>query len=172
MTVIAMARQFAQAGCPFAAALAEALLRSNPAPLNVRLLRAAGKPAPTYAPSDRVTEMCIARSEPDNVAALLGSPIASAAETASAGALAVAKARCSPPGVAIDAGAYALRSILATASYRLLAANTPPERGMKFFLLIAIVAIIAIVVISMQRSGTWITRIDRRRDEEEDDGER
>ena len=115
-------------GLPFAAALAEALLASDPTPLNVRLLRAAGKPAPTYAPSDRVA-MCIARSDPDNVAALLGSPIASAAETAAASALGVAKARCSPPGVSVDAGAYALRSIVATASYRLLAANTPTERG-------------------------------------------
>ena len=42
---------------------------------------------------------------------------------------------------------------------------------MKLFLLIALVAVIAAVVIAMQRSGTRITRIERRREGEEDDGE-
>ncbi len=40
---------------------------------------------------------------------------------------------------------------------------------MKLFLVIAIVAIIAIVIISMQRGGTRITRIERRRDADEED---
>ena len=40
---------------------------------------------------------------------------------------------------------------------------------MKLFLFIAIVAILAVVVIAMQRSGTRITKIDRRRDSHEDD---
>ncbi|HEU5482874.1 MAG TPA: hypothetical protein VFU80_07290 [Sphingomicrobium sp.] len=39
---------------------------------------------------------------------------------------------------------------------------------MRLFLLIALVAIIAIVIISMQRSGTRITKIDRRHDDEGD----
>lgn len=40
---------------------------------------------------------------------------------------------------------------------------------MKLFLVIALVAIVAIVIISMQRSGTRITRIEHRREEEDDD---
>ena len=40
---------------------------------------------------------------------------------------------------------------------------------MKLFLFIAVVAILAIVVISMQRGGTRITRIDRTRDRDGDD---
>lgn len=115
-------------GLAFAAAMAEALLRNSPAPLNVRLLNAAGRQAPTFTRSDRVA-MCIARSDPDNVAALLQSPIAGPAEAAAAGALQVARTRCSPPGVALAADGYALRSILATASYRLLAAPASTERG-------------------------------------------
>ena len=39
----------------------------------------------------------------------------------------------------------------------------------KLFLNIAIVAIAAVVIIAMQRSGTRITRIDRRHDEREDE---
>lgn len=40
---------------------------------------------------------------------------------------------------------------------------------MRLFLLLALVAIVAIVLISMQRSGPRITRIERRRDSQEDD---
>ena len=40
---------------------------------------------------------------------------------------------------------------------------------MKFFLLIALVAILAIVIISLQRGGTRITRIEHRREKEDDD---
>ncbi len=39
---------------------------------------------------------------------------------------------------------------------------------MKFFLFIALVAIVAIVIISMQRSGTRITRSDHTRERDED----
>ena len=39
---------------------------------------------------------------------------------------------------------------------------------MKLFLFVAVVAILAIVVISMQRSGNRITRIDRRSEEDEE----
>ena len=106
-------------GLPFAAAMAEELLRQNATPLNVRLIRAAGTEPPTYSPGDRVA-MCIVRSDPDNVAALVGSSIASPAEDKAARSLELAMDRCSPPGVSLDVDAYGLRSILATASYRLL----------------------------------------------------
>ena len=108
-------------GLPFAAALAEALIHDRRQPLNVRLVRAATVPAPTYAPSDRIA-MCVARSDADNTAALLLAPIASGAETGAAKALGVAVHRCSAPRVRVDLDQYALRAILATASFRLLTA--------------------------------------------------
>ena len=108
-------------GLPFAAAMAEALLRQGDGPLNVRLVRAAATDAPTYAPSDAVA-MCVARSVPDQVAALFIAPIASETEVAAAAALGLAISKCTPPGVDVELAPFALRSILATASYRLLAA--------------------------------------------------
>ena len=110
-------------GLPFAAAMAEAMLLKGEAPLNVRLARAGiGKAAPTYAPSDAVA-MCVARSVPDQVAALFATPIASEAEAKAANDLGVAVKLCSPRDTALDLQPYGLRAILATASYRLLAAQ-------------------------------------------------
>lgn len=43
---------------------------------------------------------------------------------------------------------------------------------MKLFLLIAIVAVLAIVVLSMKRGGTRIIRIDRHSEREDEDSER
>ena len=108
-------------GLPFAAALAESMLKRSEVPLNVRLLRAARIETPTYAPSDRIA-MCIARSDADNVAALLNAPIDSETETEAARALNPALRACSQ-GTSIVLEPYGLRAILATASYRLLAAQ-------------------------------------------------
>ena len=109
-------------GLPFAAAMAEAMMMKGEGPLNVRLARAGiGKAAPTYAPSDAVA-MCVARSVPDQVAALFAAPIASEAETRAASDLSVAVKLCAPKDVSVDMQPYGLRAILATASYRLLAA--------------------------------------------------
>ena len=107
-------------GLPFAAAMAEALLAQGAEPLNVRLLRAARTEAPTYAPSDKIA-MCVARSDADNVAALLGAPIASDVEVRAAQALSPALKLCSQ-GTSVILEPIGLRAILATASYRLLAA--------------------------------------------------
>ena len=110
-------------GLPFAAAMAEAMIMKGAGPLNVRLAKAGvGKTAPTFAPSDAVA-MCVARSVPDQTAALLTTPIASEAETRAANDLSTAVRLCSPKGVTVDIAPYGLRSILATASYRLLAAQ-------------------------------------------------
>ena len=110
-------------GLPFAAAMAEAMMMKGEVPLNVRLARAGiGKAAPTYAPSDAVA-MCVARSVPDQVAALFATPISSEAETNAAKDLSTAVRLCTPKGVSVDIQPYGLRSILATASYRLLAAQ-------------------------------------------------
>jgi hypothetical protein len=110
-------------GLPFAAAMAEAMIHKGEGALNVRLAKAGmGKAAPTYAPSDAVA-MCVARSVPDQAAALLTAPIASEAETRAANDLSTAVRLCTPQGVSIDIAPFGLRSILATASYRLLAAQ-------------------------------------------------
>lgn len=108
-------------GLPFAAALAEAMMKRNDVPLNARLLRAARTEMPTYTPSDRVA-MCVARSDADNVAALLSAPIASGDEVKAAQALNPALRACSQ-GTSVILEPYGLRAILATASYRLLAAG-------------------------------------------------
>ena len=108
-------------GLPFAAALAEAMMKRDATPLNVRLVRAAGIDAPTYSPADKVA-MCLARSDPDDAAALLNAPIASGDEVTAAGALAPALKLCTQ-GTSVVLEPYGLRAILATASFRLLAAQ-------------------------------------------------
>lgn len=105
-----------------AAALAEVMIERDAAPLNVRLAKAAiGKEAATFAPSDKVA-MCVARSTPDDVATLFGTEAGSDSETQAAAALQPAVKACSAD-VAIEAAPFGLRAILATASFRLLAAQ-------------------------------------------------
>jgi hypothetical protein len=109
-------------GLALAAALAEAMIKADPRPLRSRLAAAAvGKTAPTYAPSDAVA-MCVARSAPDEVTALLSAPIASPEEVAAAAKLGLAVNLCSRQQATNITG-YGLRAILATATYRLLAAQ-------------------------------------------------
>ena len=110
------------ADLPISAALAEELLRRDPTPLNVRLAKAAaGEPAPTYSPSDQVA-MCVARSVPDDVAALFASEPGSPAETAELGKIEKVAAMCGR-GMKLEISPIGLRSIVATASYRLIASQ-------------------------------------------------
>lgn len=110
------------ANLPFAGALAEALLRENPAPLNIRLAKAAGgKETPTFAPSDKVA-MCVARSAPDDVAKLLATGPGSAEENRIAAQLMPVVKLCSGP-TRMETNVVGLRSIVATATFRLLAAQ-------------------------------------------------
>ncbi len=110
------------ANLPFAAALAEEMLRRDPAPLKARLAKAAaGVEAPTFAPSDAVA-MCIARSAPDEVATLFSSAPGSAEEKAALAPVETVAGMCSP-NAKLEITAIGLRSIVATASYRLLAAQ-------------------------------------------------
>lgn len=105
---------------PFAAALAEEMLERDAAPLKMRLAKAAAGPAvPTYAPSDAIT-MCAARSVPDDVAALLASQPGSAEEGTALATVETAAAMCGR-GAKLEISPTGLRSIVATASYRLLA---------------------------------------------------
>jgi hypothetical protein len=107
-------------GLPFAAALAEAMLEKDPAPLNARLAKAAAGPAaPTYSPTDSVA-MCVARSVPDDVAALFASVPGSAGEMAVMGKVETAAKICAR-GIKMEISPFGLRSIVATASYRLVA---------------------------------------------------
>ncbi|MGX5711307.1 hypothetical protein ACWKWJ_01260 [Sphingopyxis terrae subsp. ummariensis] len=109
-------------GLPFAAALAEVMIERDAPPLNARLAKAAsGKEAPTYAPSDKVA-MCVARSAPDEVAALFATEPGSTDENTAADKLMPVVRLCGQ-GAQVEASVTGLRSIIATATFRLLAAQ-------------------------------------------------
>lgn len=107
---------------PFAGALAERMLRLNAEPLNRRLAKAvSGRKAATFSPSDQIA-MCTVRSAPDDVAALFATDVGTVAEaTASKKVEAIAEL-CSK-NVKLDTTTDGLRAIIATAAYRLLAAQ-------------------------------------------------
>lgn len=107
---------------PFAAALAEAMMAREAAPLKTRLAKAAtGKEALTYAPSDKVA-MCVARSTPDEVAALFATEVGSDGEEQAATKLLPVVKLCAQD-VKLETSVAGLRSIVATASFRLLKAQ-------------------------------------------------
>jgi hypothetical protein len=107
---------------PFAAALAEAMMAREAAPLKTRLAKAAaGKEAATYAPSDKVA-MCVARSTPDEVAALFATEVGSDGEEQAATKLLPVVKLCAQD-VKLETSVAGLRSIVATASFRLLKAQ-------------------------------------------------
>jgi hypothetical protein len=118
-------RSLGSSRLPFSAALAEELLERDATPLNARLARAAaGKSPETYTPSDAAA-LCLAKSVPDDVARLLATEPESEGETAAANALSPVLAACaravgSPP---IESTPFGLRSIVASAAFRLLAAQ-------------------------------------------------
>lgn len=100
--------------------LAESLLTAASQKVNVRLaMLPAQSPAKPRTPTDAVA-FCAARSDPDGVAKLFSTPVASADEAAAATALNLAFSRCNQTGKAISASASGLRAMLATATYRLL----------------------------------------------------
>lgn len=107
---------------PFAASLAEAMMARQGAPLKLRIAKAAsGKEAATFAPSDKVA-MCVARSTPDEVAHLLATAPGSDLETQAANQLAPAVKLCAQ-NLEMQSSVTGLRSIIATATFRLLAAQ-------------------------------------------------
>jgi hypothetical protein len=106
-----------------AGALAEELLMGDPAPLNTRLARnAAVSGATALSPSDHVV-MCVARSDPDGTARLFATVPGSPEEGVAAQSLALVTSRCAEGGPKLSVSSAGLRSMLATASYRLLAAK-------------------------------------------------
>lgn len=106
---------------PFAAALAETSLRRETGqPLNVRLARAAtSSKATPFSPSDQVA-MCVARSTPDDVAALFATEVGSDEETKMTASVQKTSELCAR-GAKVEMSATGLRSVIATASYRLIA---------------------------------------------------
>ena len=107
----------------FAGALAEALLEADTAPLNVRLARQAGIGAASYSATDKVAQ-CLVRSLPDQAAALFVTTPGTEAESAAAAPLSQAVPACAhAAGIAsqIELTVPAVRAMLATAAYRLVA---------------------------------------------------
>ncbi|ABC63421.1 hypothetical protein [Erythrobacter litoralis] len=116
-------RQIRLTGLPFAGGLAERMIERDEAPLITRLSMAAiGPEAPTYSYTDQVAS-CMTRGAPHLVARLFGTEINSEAELASLKELAAVKDVCTSRGAPVEASPLAMRAMLATASFRLLAAQ-------------------------------------------------
>jgi len=117
-------RRIELGGLPFAGGLAEqAMKQASDEPLLMRLSMAAiGNEAEVYSYTDRVAN-CAVRGAPHLVAALFESEVASVEETDALEQLAPVYMVCTRGGSAIDASPLAMRSMLATASYRILAAQ-------------------------------------------------
>ena len=117
-------RRIELGGLPFAGGLAEQAMESeSDEPLLQGLAMASiGKPAETFSYTDKVAN-CTVRGGPHLVAALFDSPVETDAETAALDQLQPVIDVCSQGGSTIDASPLAIRSMLATASYRILAAQ-------------------------------------------------
>ena len=117
-------------GLPFAGGLAEqAMENDSDEPLLMRLSMAAiGKQAPVYSYTDQVAN-CAVRGAPHLVAALFESDVASVEEEDALEQLAPVYMVCTQGGSAIEASPLAMRSMLATASYRLLASQDSTQES-------------------------------------------
>ena len=111
---------------PIAGAIAERLIERAGEPVNVRLARAALRPAtPGYSPSDRAA-ICVVRSVPDDVARLFATEPTGEAEAAVADTLRPVLGACLGSQRPIEATAAGLRAILATAALREIHSNAAP----------------------------------------------
>jgi hypothetical protein len=100
--------------------LAENLLAGSQEKVNVRLAKLpADVTISPRTPTDAVA-FCVARSDPNGVAKLFSTSVASAQEASAATALGVALNRCNQTGKAISTSPSGLRAMVATATYRLL----------------------------------------------------
>jgi hypothetical protein len=112
-----------------AGAIAEGLLASGPDPVNVQLVRAAAQQAETYSPTDAVAQ-CLARSLPDQTGALFATVPGSAEEATAVAALQAAVPLCGQAANVrerMELSDPALRAMVATAAFRLVAANGSGE---------------------------------------------
>lgn len=108
-----------------AAAIAEALIEADPKAVNVRLAGIGAAQRTPLSKTDAVAH-CLARSLPDQVGQLFATAPASAAETAAATPLLQAVpscARAAGTSNQYDLTIPAVRAIIATASFRILAAQ-------------------------------------------------
>lgn len=104
-----------------AGAIAERLIERDPTPINVRLAKAAAGPATqSFSPTD-TGAICVVRSSPDAVGALFATEVGSEPEAAAARPLQSLLSRCMN-GQPVEVSMPGLRSILATAAYRSVAA--------------------------------------------------
>ncbi|MFZ9396505.1 MAG: hypothetical protein ACO25F_10655 [Erythrobacter sp.] len=110
-------------GLPFAGGLAENMLKADREPLLKRLSMAALKPAPkAHSRTDEIA-MCMARGAPREVAALFDTTFETDSERAALAQLAPVAEICAGGPGKFEASALGLRSMLATATYRLLDAQ-------------------------------------------------
>ena len=113
----------------FAGAMAEHLIEQPAEPLNIRLARAATRPATqAFSPTDRIA-ICVVRSVPDDVARLFATDVASDAETQAAQGLTAIVVRCNREGHQLQVSPAGLRAMLATAAFRTLQASTAEARN-------------------------------------------
>ncbi len=116
-------RRIKLGGLPFAGGLAERMIEQDEQPLLTRLSRAVVGTVPqTYSPTDAIA-MCTVRGAPQQVAVLFATPISSPEEAKALADLAPVVEICSAQRPKLEASALGLRSMLATASFRLLAAQ-------------------------------------------------
>jgi len=107
----------------FAGPIAEALLESSSQPVNVRLARLSAElKAVPFSPTDAVAA-CVARSDPNGTGKSFETAVGSDAELEAAKALSFAVGRCAQQLTPMSMSPFGLRSILATASFRLLSAQ-------------------------------------------------
>ena len=113
-------RKITLGGLPFAGGLAERMIERDPEPLLKRLSMAAVRPeAVVFSYTDQVAS-CITRGAPHVVAKLFATDINSADEQAALAEIEPVKGVCTSQGAEIEASPLAMRSMLATAAFRLL----------------------------------------------------
>ncbi|KLI63972.1 hypothetical protein [Aurantiacibacter marinus] len=124
-------RRIELGGLPFAGGLAEQMIEMEAQePLVKRLSMAViGEPVTTHSYTDQVAS-CMVLGAPNLAADLFATAPASDEETAAFAQLELVQAICTQSGSAIEATPLAMRSMLATASFRILAAqNSAPAES-------------------------------------------
>ena len=122
-------RSIRLSGLPFAGGLAEFLIEDHPDGLVMRLSMAAiGEEAQTFSYTDVVAN-CVVRGAPHLAAGLFATEVESPEEMEALAQLRPVIDICTRGGAAIDASPLAMRSMLATASYRILAAQDHATDG-------------------------------------------
>lgn len=116
-------RRIELGGLPFAGGLAEQMIKRGNEPLVRRLSTAAlAQEVPTYSASDRIA-MCVVRGAPHLAARLFETPVSSSEEAEALAGIKPAADVCAAGAQRLEASALGMRSMLATASFRLLAAS-------------------------------------------------